>query len=74
MCYIGFKHRSMAKKKSKYEIELEKLARKSKRIVFTDEENIKIMEELNEGMPEFLRDQKRRDGEAALEFKTVILD
>lgn len=62
------------KKVCEYEKRLNELAAKSVRIVYTDAQNIRIMEELNEGMEEFCRDQRRRNKEAEIESAGIILN
>lgn len=64
----------MPDKKSLYEEILEKLQAESKIRVYTEEENIQVMEELNEGMEEFLFDQKVKEKEAELELAGIILN
>lgn len=40
---------------------------------FTDEENLKLMDELSEGMPDFLQEQRVKQSQSELELKKIIL-
>ena len=64
----------MAKEKSLYEQIMDRLQADSKIRVYTEDENIQVMEELNEGMEDFLYDQKVKEKEAELELAGIILN
>ena len=58
-----------------YEAELDRLVVQCGPVrAFTDEENLQLNRELNDGMEEFLLAQRKRDVESALELKTIIIN
>ena len=59
---------------SLYEKIMQELRAEQKVRVFTEEQNIQVMEELNEGMEEFLIHQKVNEKEAELELAGIILN
>lgn len=63
----------MKKEKSKYELKLENLIRKSTSFQLTDEENLQIHKDLNKDMEEFLLKEKQINTKTILEAKTVIV-
>jgi hypothetical protein len=64
----------MATSNSQYKLMLEKLASEGKKVFFTDEQNLRIVEELNEGMEEFLYEQRIREKESEIELAGIILN
>ena len=60
--------------KSLYEKIMQELEAEHKVRVFTEEQNIQVMEELNEGMEDFLIHQKVNEKEAELELAGIILN
>lgn len=65
----------MATPKSLYDRIVEELQAEQKIRVFTEEQNIKTMEELNGGdMEDFLFDQKNKEKESELELAGIILN
>lgn len=57
-----------------YESELCKIASQGKLINYGEEQSLKIVEELNSGMYEFELAQRKRNLEAEIELKNIILD
>ena len=64
----------MSNIKSDYEKVLEQLVAESKVITFTDEESMKIAMELNEGMNDFIRQQRINEVQAEKELKNIHLN
>jgi len=61
-------------KLSAYESELINLVSKGKVRTYTEEENIRIIKELNNDMDSFLYDQRTRDKATEIELAGVILN
>lgn len=65
----------MSKIESLYEKIITELGNKGKIRTFTEEENIKAMEELNsEDLDDYLREQRTKQTESELELKTIFLN
>ena len=57
-----------------YRVELNRIVAESGPVrKFTDEENIYMAEQRNEGLGEFLLAQRKRDVESALELKAIFI-
>ncbi|MDT3404267.1 hypothetical protein [Mucilaginibacter terrae] len=61
-------------KKSKYELMLESILSKSKPVVFTPEQNDKIIQDLNKGMDDFLHEQRVIEKESEMELAGIVLN
>ncbi len=59
---------------STYEEILLNLASRGTVRIYTEEENIQIIKELNNGMESFLYDQRTRDKASEIELASVILN
>lgn len=57
-----------------YEKELLELASRCTVKVFSAEENLKIIQNLNAGMEDFLYEQRSREKESEIELASVILN
>lgn len=57
-----------------YELELTRLLSLGSLRSFTDEENIQINEDLNQGMESFLYEQKNRDKVSEMELAGIVLN
>lgn len=64
----------MEQSKSRYEVMLEGVIAKSRKVSFTDEQNFRIIEELNEGMEDFLYEQKKTKKESERELTSIELN
>jgi hypothetical protein len=59
--------------KSLYEKYLAELNAQGNIEVFTPEENMRILEELNQGMEDFSNDQKVKERHSELELASIVL-
>ncbi|WP_374950051.1 hypothetical protein [Mucilaginibacter sp.] len=64
----------MTESKSKYELMLEDIAAKSKKVSFTDAENFQIIRELNDGMEDFLLTQRKIEKNSANQLRGICLN
>jgi hypothetical protein len=64
----------MTEAQIRYDQMLERVAAQSTRVSFTAAENLSIIEELNEGMEEFLLAQKKSERDCARELTGITLN
>ena len=60
--------------KSKYEQMLEAILSKSQPVIFTPEQNEKIIQDLNKGMDDFLHEQRVLGKESEMELAGIVLN
>ena len=63
-----------SKNVSNYKEELNRLASEGTIKIYTDEENLKIIQELNSGLEDFLLQQRTAQIASELELKTIWVD
>ena len=60
--------------KSQYELIMEEFEQEGKVVVYNEKESLAIIEDLNNGMDEFLYQQKINEKASELELSSIILN